>query len=490
MSIDSVPAARQRDVNDAPMRADAKYVLYWMVGTRRTHSNFALQLAVQWGEKLGIPVLVFEPVRVGYRWASDRFHAFILQGMADNEKRLQSTPVGYFPYVEPEEDADKGLLEALAEDAALIVTDEQPGFFQPRMIASAGSKIGVKMIAVDSVGLLPLSVPDRTFTRAYSFRRYLQKTLPDHLLHFPDPDPIAGSSLPAFEGMDPRIEKRWPRATPAILAAEPSAIGALPIDHAVGIVEARGGPKAGRARMEAFVDGALDGYGEARNHPDGDGSSRLSPYLHFGHVGVHEVVARMIEACDWTVDRLADQANGKREGWWGMPPAYESFLDEIVTWREIGYVECHRNPAFDRYESLPAWAKKTLAEHASDARPHLYDYDELEQSKTGDEIWNAAQRELVRTGHMHNYLRMLWGKRILEWTSSPRVAFDTMVELNNKWALDGRDPNSYSGILWVLGKFDRAWGPERPVFGKIRFMSSDSTRRKLKLRRYLERFCA
>ena len=170
-----------------------------------------------------------------------------------------------------------------------------------------------------------------------------------------------------------------------------------------------------------------------------------------------------------------------------MSEAAESFVDELVTWREVGWGFCYHEAEYDSYESLPGWAVETLEEHADDEREHLYTFEELDEARTHDEIWNAAQRQLVHDGVIHNYLRMLWGKNILAWSEHPREALDTMIELNNRYALDGRDPNSYSGIFWVLGRFDRGW-PEREVFGKVRPMTSRSTRRKVELDRYLERW--
>jgi deoxyribodipyrimidine photo-lyase len=159
-----------------------------------------------------------------------------------------------------------------------------------------------------------------------------------------------------------------------------------------------------------------------------------------------------------------------------------------VTWRELGYNVCATTPAYDRYESLPAWARETLAEHASDPRKHVYTLRQFETARTHDELWNAAQNQLRMEGRMHNYLRMLWGKQVLHWSESPQAALEILIELNNKYALDGRNPNSYSGIFWVLGRHDRPWGPERPIFGKVRTMTSDTTRRKLKVGDYIERW--
>jgi deoxyribodipyrimidine photo-lyase len=159
-----------------------------------------------------------------------------------------------------------------------------------------------------------------------------------------------------------------------------------------------------------------------------------------------------------------------------------------VTWRELCYHYAHHRPDHSSFSSLPDWARATLLEHASDPRPFTYTLEQFEDAATHDEIWNAAQRQLRESGRIHNYLRMLWGKKILHWTSSPEEAWAILVELNNRYAIDGRDPNSYGGIGWVLGRFDRAWGPERPIFGKVRYMSSKNARRKLRLRGYLERW--
>ncbi|MCL4134370.1 UNVERIFIED_CONTAM: hypothetical protein GTU68_048318 [Idotea baltica] len=217
--------------------------------------------------------------------------------------------------------------------------------------------------------------------------------------------------------------------------------------------------------MERFLKSRLSRYAEERNDPENESASGLSPYLHFGHISSHEVFREIIA----------------REKW-------SSFLDELITWREIGYNMCSHRDDYDKYESLPDFALKTLNEHADDEREYIYCLEELETAQTHDDIWNAAQTQLVRDGRMHNYLRMLWGKKILEWTEHPREALKILIHLNNKYAVDGRNPNSYSGIFWTLGRYDRAWGPEREIFGKIRFMSSDSTRRKLKLKNYLEEY--
>lgn len=237
-----------------------------------------------------------------------------------------------------------------------------------------------------------------------------------------------------------------------------------------------------------FVGSLLERYAGERNAPGEPGTSGLSRYLHFGHIASHEIFATIAHAQAWTLDRLSPTLDGRRTGWWGMSEGAEAFLDQLVTWRELGFNLCWQRDDYDRWESLPTWAQHTLEKHARDPRPLLYTADELDAGATHDRLWNAAQQELRREGRIHNYLRMLWGKKILEWTRSPQEVLAVMIELNNRYALDGRDPNSYSGICWCLGRYDHPWPPERPVFGTIRFMSSQNTARKLDVRGYVDRF--
>lgn len=483
----TVPKIRIRGCNGAEPRAKGRYVLYWMIASRRTRWNFALERAVEWSQELGKPLLVLEALRCGYDWASDRLHRFVLDGMRDNRRSLDSTGVVYYPYVEPEAGAGKGLLEFLAKSACVVVTDEFPCFFLPRMVAAAAKKLPVRLEAVDSNGLLPLRAADRVFGRAYDFRRFLQKSLHPHLLEAPRLNPLARLELPRLGEPPAGAARRWPPASAALLDGR-AGLDNLPIDHSVEPAPLAGGMQAGDRRLKKFLDERLDGYGEDRNQPDEDATSGLSPYLHFGHVAAHQVLDRLADHQGWTPNDVKDFADGKRHGWWSMSAAAESFLDELVTWREVGYnFSAHRDD-YHRYGSLPDWARQTLAAHADDERPWLYDLSAFERAETHEELWNAAQHQLRREGRIHNYLRMLWGKKILHWSRGPRQALEIMIELNNKYALDGRNPNSYSGIFWVLGRYDRAWGPEREVFGKVRYMSCKNTRRKLRLDGYLARW--
>jgi deoxyribodipyrimidine photo-lyase len=201
------------------------------------------------------------------------------------------------------------------------------------------------------------------------------------------------------------------------------------------------------------------------------------------------VFDRVMRQEGWSKRRVAGKpASGAREGWWGASASTERFLDQLITWRELGYNMCAKRPDdYDRYESLPPWAQDTLRTHRRDRRPHVYDLATLERGATHDPLWNAAQGQLLREGWFHNYMRMLWGKKILEWSKTPQDALRRMVSIMNRWSLDGRNPNSYSGYFWTLGRYDRPW-PERPIFGTVRSMSSRNTARKIGVRKYIEAF--
>lgn len=291
-----------------------------------------------------------------------------------------------------------------------------------------------------------------------------------------------------MESLPDSISKRWPAASPGLLAGESAALARLPIDHGVAPVGIVGGEPVAAARLKVFLASQLASYAEARNEPDSEATSGLAPYLHYGHISVHEIFHRMVRQAGWSPDRLADKATGSREGWWGMSKSAEAFLDQVVTWRELGFNACLHTANYNQYESLPDWAKTTLAKHASDPRPYVYSREAFAAARTGDRLWNAAQRQLLTDGRIHNYLRMLWGKKIVEWTAGPKDALDLMIELNNRFALDGQDPNSYSGIFWILGRYDRPWGPERPIFGFVRYMSSQNTVRKVRVKEYMVRY--
>jgi len=486
--VAGVPTMRIRRCNEAPVRPEGEYVLYWMISSRRVHGNFALDRALEHCSTLGKPVVVFEALRIGYEWASDRLHRFVLDGMADNARACAEKGVCYYPYVEPVKGAGKGLLQALAVKACIIVTDEFPCSFLPRMVEGAAKKLAVRLETVDSNGLLPLNATELVALRAFDFRRFLQKELPKHLGNFPRANPLARTQFLPAPRFPRSITSRWPAVSNEALANAKSILQRLPIDHGVSPTPLSGGHTNARSRMREFLEKRLPQYAERRNEPELEVASGLSPFLHFGHLGVHEVFMEIARLEKWDPEKLSLRANGSREGWWNMSPSAESFLDELITWREVGFNFAAHRADYDQFGSLPEWAQKTLKEHVKDEREYVYTREEFEEGRTHDVLWNAAQMQLVREGRIHNYLRMLWGKKILQWTRSPQEAAQIMIGLNNKYALDGRDPNSHSGIFWVLGRYDRPWGPERQVFGTVRYMSSENTARKFSVKGYLRKY--
>jgi deoxyribodipyrimidine photo-lyase len=451
---------------------------------RRSGWNFALERAVRCAERLQRPLVVLEALRCDYPWASERLHRFVLEGMRDNLAAFARKPALYYPYVETVPGSGKGLLAALAKHACLVVGDDYPAFMSPHMIQAAARQVGCRFELVDSNGLLPMNSTQRVFTRAVDFRRHLQKELAPWLEQVPVKDPFVERKIPVPIELPADITRRWPPARGEL----PELATTIDFREKVGPASVTGGRVAALRRLRIFLDRRLDRYEADRNEPEIHGTSGLSPYLHFGHISAHEIFAALAVREKWSPKKLG-KATGSKAGWWGMSAEAEAWLDQLVTWRELGFNFCaHRPRDYDQYESLPGWAQHTLEKHAGDRREYVYGAEELEQARTHDPLWNAAQRQMMREGWFHNYMRMLWGKKILEWSAHPRDALASMIHLMNKYSLDGRDPNSYSGYFWTLGRYDRPWGPERPVFGLVRYMSSANTARKLNVKGYLAKY--
>ena len=483
------PSDRLHLANQAPTNPKGRYVVYWMLAQRRTRYNFGLQHAIERARELDVPLLVVEALSCSYRWASDRMHAFAIQGMAGQKAAFEKGPIEYYPYVEPKEDAGQGLHSALGKEAALYVTDHWPCFHMPKWVSMVAAELDVRMEVVDSCGILPVKSIPKAFARAHDFRRQMHRDVYDALQDMPVALPLDGELPPPFKKLPTGFEKKYPRTNLDDGAVE-KLMAKLPIDHDVKpVMSAPGGQEEALARLDSFIDERLPNYLE-RNKPEVKAASGLSPWLHWGHVSSHEVFKRVADREGWDPSTIEGQkATGKREGWWGMSPESEGFLDELITWREVCFNTCEQRPRdYGKYEALPDFAKKTLAEHAGDKRATIYSLDEFERAATHDTLWNAAQNQLRRDGIIHNYLRMLWGKKILHWSESPQEAHRIMVELNNKYGLDGRDPNSWGGIMWTLGRYDRAWGPEREIFGKVRYMTSENTARKVRVKNYVAEY--
>lgn len=472
-------------------------VVYWMISARRTQWNHGLEHAIEIANEKNLPLVVVEPLAINHGWVNDRSHTFVIQGMMDNKRAFEDSPIAYIPYVETKPKEAKGLLEQWMKNAEILVIDDFPTYHPRRVFEIAISIAKCEIHCVDSNGFISLRSQNRTFTTAYSLRRHLHKTILTHMQEFPHPNPIIlGQNLPQID--QAIIAEIFSQSNTPMTPYESiwricegkevglNVLSKLAIDHTVPPVEhTSGGAIAAQLCWKNFLQNRLTNYAEDRNKPELNGSSGLSPYLHFGHIGIHQILNDIFQTYSWDISEIILPNNGRRSGWWNLPPDVEGFLDQVITWRDLGFLHCANVANHDRFESIPDWAKMTLKIHQNDPRPYIYSFEEFENAKTHDDLWNAAQIQLRTDGIIHNYLRMLWGKKILEWTPTPEIAMEYMVTLNDKWALDGRDPNSYTGIGWVLGKFDRGW-TERAVYGKIRCMTTDSTKRKYKTKRYAE----
>jgi deoxyribodipyrimidine photo-lyase len=321
----------------------------------------------------------------------------------------------------------------------------------------------------------------KIYHRAFSFRQFLKKEFPLHLPEFPLENPLSLLDFDCIEKSGQLQISNLGEQGPVKLT--------LPsfIDQSIFPVERfPGGCEYADDRLVNFLENKLKDYSRYRSHPEKNVTSGLSPYLHHGHISPHGIFRRIALQEEWSPEKMNSSKKGKH--WFGLSENAEMFLDELITWRELGYNMASQDPSYDEYDSLPDWAKQTLKEHADDPRKFVYSIKQLENAETHDPLWNAAQNQLCEEGIIHNYLRMLWGKKILEWSENPKTALEIMIHLNNKYALDGRNPNSYSGIFWILGRYDRPWGPVRPVFGKIRYMSSKNTQRKFQTKDYIRKY--
>ncbi|HEX6648625.1 MAG TPA: hypothetical protein VF075_03775 [Pyrinomonadaceae bacterium] len=447
---------RVTKLNPALENTKGRYVLYWMQMFKRASHNYALNFAIQMANERRMPLVVYEGLTFDYPWASDRFHTFILEGVAEKQVEFSERGIRYVFYLQRNKRDPKHTVARLARQAALLVTDDYPCFITPNHNARI-ARLNLPVYAVDANGMAPLSAFPKEEYAAYTIRPKINRLLPDL------PRTIV---KPRLDVQKPALDVDCPE-TPAVNIA--NLVSQCDIDHTVRPSNLyRGGTQAGRKRLKHFVRNILPHYEETRNEPSIDGTSRLSPYLHFGFLSIQEVV------------NAVERANAPKR-------AKEAFMEQAIVRRELSFNLTRHNPNYDSLKSLPGWALKTMRDHATDPRPELLDEEKIETAETYDELWNAAQRELVSTGLLHNYVRMLWGKRVIEWQRSYETAFELLVHLNNKYALDGRDPNSYAGILWCFGKHDRPW-PEREIFGTLRYMSSKSMARKFRAADYIKSF--
>jgi deoxyribodipyrimidine photo-lyase len=427
-------------------------VVYWMQRSQRARDNPALEKAVAVANALAKPVVVFFALRPSSVRANWRHFEFMVRGLQDVAEGLRFRRIGFVVRRPP----GSGLGRFCAElRPCLVIGDENPMHEAERHKGKVARLLSVPLWTVDA----DVIVPSRLLAREHYAARTIRPRIRFHLPRFLAP-----------VGNRP-VKVHWkPVAGLVGLNLDDALLRGLAIDRMVAPVRvARGGSLAGVERLGEFLRDGLRGYARTRNRPELDGTSRLSPYLHFGHLGPHTVALAICRARAPREDR-------------------EAFLEELIVRRELAVNFVRFNPHYERASSAEPWASKTLIEHGADKRPHLYSEAQLENGETHDPLWNAAQKQMVLSGWMHGYLRMYWAKKILEWSPSPAAAYQRAVRLNDRYELDGRDPNGYAGIAWaIVGKHDRAWGPQRPIFGKVRYMSYASTSRKFDSQAYIRK---
>jgi deoxyribodipyrimidine photo-lyase len=440
---------------DGPPDPKGRCVVYWMQRAQRGIDNHAVDLAVHIANLLELPLIVYFAAISNFPHANLRHYAFLNQGLADIEQDLQRRNITFLMRRAPHESHEQLLSDVRA---AFLVGDENPLRVPEQWRKQIASRIAIPFWTVDTDVVIPSKLMEKAQYGAYTIRPRLYRLLPDYLHLYENPHANHAWKRPHgfySDSVHEDITRDWPH-----------------LDRSVAPVEAwQGGTHAALKRLRHFTGKLLADYEDQRNHPESDCTSGLSPYLHFGHIAPL-TIALAVEAA-----AKADQT---------LRPARDSYFNELIVWRELAINFVRYTRDYDSPGCAEAWAQQTIAEHARDEREHLYTLPQLEAAHTHDALWNAGQLQMIRHGWMHNSIRMYWAKKILEWTPNIATAMKYCIHLNDKYFLDGRDPNGYAGIAWaLLGKFDRAWG-ERPIFGKIRYMSGVSTGKKFDSKRYIE----
>ena len=451
METKEIQKERVRQLNEKEI-VEGDYVLYWMQEAQRAEYNHALEYAVQRANELGQPLLVIFGLMADYPEANLRHYAFLLEGLQDVKEGLKERNI---KFVVRRGSPDEVALDA-GKNASLIVCDMSYLSLQKEWREKVAEGADCLVVQVETEVVVPVELAsDKQEHAARTLRPKIQEHLDKFLVEL-EPTEINKQSLNIKDdGLD--------------LSNVEEILDDMKLDRSVESVSHlyRGGTREAKKILERFLESKLDTYIEHRNQPQTDDVSHMSKYLHYGHISPIYVALKI------------QNANPPQED-------LDSYLEELIIRRELSMNFCHYIPDYDEFSNLPDWAKKTLKDHASDEREYVYAREQLENAQTHDEYWNAAMNEMRYTGYMHNYMRMYWGKKILEWSVTPEEAYETTLYLNNKYFVDGRDPNSYANVAWVFGQHDRGW-QERAVFGKVRYMSAGGLERKAKPKEYVEK---
>ena len=452
MAITKIEDSRIRTLNKKSVQERNNYVLYWMQQSQRTEHNPALEHAVRRANDLELPLLVGFGLMDDYPEANERHYAFMLEGLKDVADGLKRREIAFV--------LKKGHPAEVAVDlskkAALLICDRGYLRHQKEWRQQVADDADCAVEQVEGDVVVPVDVvTDKREYAARTIRPKIQKHLEDYLVELNTTSLNADSSGLNIKGLDP--------SDPGKLLKK------LRLDRSVTPVPMfKGGTQEAKRIFRSFLKKRFSDYEEHRNQPQTDDVSHMSKYLHFGQISPV-----------WLALQVLGSDYGTKED-------RESFIEELVVRRELAINFCEFTPDYDSYSCLPDWAKESLAEHDTDDRPHHYTRKELEDAETHDHYWNAAMREMKVTGYMHNYMRMYWGKKIIEWCNTPEYAFRTALYLNNKYFIDGRDPNSFTGVAWCFGNHDRGW-TEREIFGKVRYMNANGLERKCDIEGYVDK---
>ncbi len=446
-----ISSSRITILSDHPPQPGAQFVLYWMQSSQRTLSNHALEYAIAHANELQLPLVVCFGLMDDYPEANLRHYVFMLQGLRDVQIALQKRGILFvIRRGQPWQIA----LE-LCRCAALCVTDR--GYLRHQILwrKSLANAAPCPVIQVESDAVVPVEIAShKQEFAARTLRPKLNRLLPEYLRPLP-------AGKPRHSSLDLPIRSTINLALPEQAAAT------LKLDHSVlPVTQFIGGQVEAQRRLKSFIAHHLSHYLTGRREPAGNGCSYLSPYLHFGQISPLDIALAAHTADAPAADR-------------------DAFLEELIIRRELALNFVTYSGDYDTYRGLPAWSRATLKAHAADPREYVYSLTQLESARTHDEFWNAAQRQMLATGYMHNSMRMYWGKKIIEWSPTPEDAYVRILTLNNKYFLDGRDPCSFTNVAWIFGLHDRPWGPQRPIFGLVRYMNAAGLKRKFDMNAYV-----
>jgi deoxyribodipyrimidine photo-lyase len=454
MSTSSGPIHNTRIqlLNDLEVRK-GDYVLYWMQQSQRAEMNHALEYAIGEANRLEQGVLVGFGLMDDYPEANLRHYTFMLEGLKETQSSLAKR--GLKMVVQKGAPPDIAL--SLGRRASMIVCDRGYLQHQKKWRARVAQAAGCRVVQVESDVVVPVAVvSNKTEYAARTIRPKIHKHLQDYLINLKKISVKTPSVNLHIQSMD--------------LADSAGVLEQLSLDRSVPAVSMfyKGGTSEARKILKYFLKQRIQHYADHSNQPQTDDISHMSPYLHFGQISPL-YLALQVQSVDDSIQEAKD-----------------AYLEELIVRRELAMNFTNYTENYDSYACIPAWAQKSLREHRKDKREYVYTRKQLENAKTHDEYWNAAMREMKHTGFMHNYMRMYWGKKILEWSKTPEQGFKTTLAINNKYFLDGRDPNSYTGVAWIYGVHDRAWF-ERPIFGKIRYMAASGLERKCDIKTYVRK---